>query len=390
MKNLTGAVAEGSDFFDRQSELARFWRDLETDNLLLLAPRRVGKTSVLRKMADSAAGHNLTPVYIDVSDCADEMAFVRRLYASVLESQLSDRLWERMKDSWIGKTISRVAKVGGAGFSVELRADSADWARLGEELADALSKPDGQWLIEVDELPVFILKLLAAAEPAQRARTRDFLYWLRRVRLEYRNVRWLLAGSVGLDTVTSRLNLADSINDLRIVTLGAFDAEVADAFLRELAATYRMELAEAVRRRIVERIGWPAPYYLQLIFHELRDSGQAPAVEDVESAVQRLLGPSQRNYFDYWRQRLFDELGRPDADYTIELLSAVSRSAEGVTKSALTMALSASITDPRTRSEKLAYLLDVLQNDGYLVEHEGRWMFRSALVREYWQRRVAQ
>ena len=50
MRNVAGQVVRGRDFFDRQSEMARFWRDLESDNLLLLAPRRVGKTSLMRKM----------------------------------------------------------------------------------------------------------------------------------------------------------------------------------------------------------------------------------------------------------------------------------------------------------------------------------------------------
>ncbi|MDQ3773238.1 MAG: hypothetical protein M3461_02095 [Pseudomonadota bacterium] len=47
MRNMTGPVVRGEDFFDREHEQARFWRDLETDNLLLLAPRRVGKTSLM-------------------------------------------------------------------------------------------------------------------------------------------------------------------------------------------------------------------------------------------------------------------------------------------------------------------------------------------------------
>jgi uncharacterized protein len=37
----------------------------------------------------------------------------------------------------------------------------------------------------------------------------------------------------------------------------------------------------------------------------------------------------------------------------------------------------------------MRYLLDVLQNDGYLVEENKRWRFRSPLLREYWFRRIA-
>ena len=67
----------------------------------------------------------------------------------------------------------------------------------------------------IDELPVFVLKLLAEDETAARAK--NFLYWMRGLRtgeVSSDQIRWLIAGSIGLDTVTRRLNLADTINDL--------------------------------------------------------------------------------------------------------------------------------------------------------------------------------
>src|SRR6266568_795639 len=177
----------------------------------------------MRKMGENAASYGFTPVFADVSDCADELRFVQRLYTAILDNTFGDHLWNKIKESWLGKTVDRVQKVGGAGFNVEFRQDGASWTRLGEELADALSKLEGRWLIQIDELPVFVLKLLNQGEPSERARVREFLYWMRRVRQQYTGVRWMLAGSIGLDTITARLNIADAINDLRIAKLGAFD-----------------------------------------------------------------------------------------------------------------------------------------------------------------------
>ena len=137
------------------------------------------------------------------------------------------------------------------------------------------------------------------------------------------------------------------------------------------------------------RTGWPAPYYLQLIFHELRNIHGAVTETDVDRAIEDLLHPSHRNYFDYWRQRLYDELGRPDAEYAVLLLHNCCRTPEGSTRSTLNMALTAAISDLASREDKLRYLLDVLQNDGYLVEANHRWLFRSPLLREYWLRRLA-
>ena len=389
MRNVTGAVAEGDDFFNRISEMELFWRNLETDNLLLLAPRRVGKTSLMRKMAEKAAAYGFTTALVDVSDCADELHFVQRLYAAILEGPLGDPLWHQIKESWLGKTIDRIQKVGAAGFSLEFRPDGAAWTRLGEELAGALSKLEGRWLIQIDELPVFVLKLLDHDVPAGRARVREFLYWMRRLRQKYTGVRWMLAGSIGLDTITTRLNIADAINDLHIEKLGSFNAPVADAFLQALAAAHSVQLGEAVRAHIVTRTGWTAPYYLQLIFHQLRGVKGEVSQSDVDRAIEDLLGPHHRNYFDYWRQRLYEELGRPDAELAVSLLHHCCRAPEGSTRSTLSLVLAGSIPDPTAREDKLRYLLDVLQNDGYLVDVDSRWRFLSPLLREYWLRRLA-
>lgn len=389
MQNVTGQVVEGENFFDREQEIARFWDGLAADNLLLLAPRRVGKTSVLRRMKAEATKRGFTAVYVDVSDCSDELRFVQRLYGAILEHDGdADRLWNEIKESWLGKAISRIKKAGGAGFSIEFSDDHLKWDRLGEELADALTSLNGQTLIQVDELPVFALKLLNRTDEIQQGRIREFLYWLRRLRLQYPQVRWMLAGSIGLDTVTSRLNIADSINDLRIETLGAFDFPTAHRLLQELAGAYNIEMSEAVRERVIARVGWPVPYYLQLIFDKLR-AFRTPEPKDVDSAVDTLLDPSQRNLFDYWRQRLRDELGRPDSDQATALLHSASRVAEGVSREVFKLTLAKAIPDASEREDKLRYLLDVLQNDGYLVEEDRRWRFRSPLLREYWRRRVA-
>lgn len=38
--------------------------------------------------------------------------------------------------------------------------------------------------------------------------------------------------------------------------------------------------------------------------------------------------------------------------------------------------------------KSVKWIVDVLANDGYLVEQKGRWRFRSGLLRRYWERHV--
>ena len=389
MRNITGSVTEGADFFGRQAEIARYWQDLDTDSLLLLSPRRVGKTSVLHRLAEQATAHGFHgAVFQDVSACRDELSFVKQLATAILETAGANRLWEFIENSWVGQTLGRVQKAGGVGFSIEFRAGGTDdWERLGETLADAVSKMDGRWLLLVDELPLFITNLMAG--PNAAARVRQFLYWLRKIRLQYPNVRWLLTGSIGLDTIAGRLNVSDSINDLRIVALGAFPRDVAHEFLLKLGESYQVAMTEEVRERVLERVGWLAPFYLQLAFKQLRGEAAPLTPGSVDSAIDALLEPQYRTHFDYWRQRLEIELDPVDADHAKELLTAIARDPNGATLSTLSQVLARRVQEARARQERLRYVLDVLANDGYLVEDNRRYRFRFPLLREYWLRRVA-
>ena len=389
MHNVTGSVARGDDFFDRMQEMSDFWCDLESDNLLLLAARRVGKTSLMQRMACDSGDRGFTTVFIDVSDCANEMGLIQRLCTTILDTAHGETVWRRFETSWVSRVAHRVQKIGGGGFTLEFSAENSTWNRLGEELAAALANLDGRWLIQIDELPVFVLKLLNESGALGRARVREFLYWLRRLRQQHPSIRWMLAGSIGLDTVTSRLEIADSINDLRIVHLDAFALATALRFLAALSDAHELGLTPEVSRHIVHRAGWPVPYYLQLIFHELRGMEKPIGMGHVDESIERLLKPQNRNYFDYWRQRLPEELGSPDAAHASLILSHCSRTVEGSTRSALSLALSTSIPDAVARENFLRYLLDVLQNDGYVVDTQSRLRFRSPLLREYWLRRVA-
>jgi hypothetical protein len=203
-----------------------------------------------------------------------------------------------------------------------------------------------------------------------------------------------LAGSIGLDTVTRRMKLGDTINDLFVYNdFGAFSPKIADEFLDELGKSYELSLSAEVKARIRERVEWLIPYHLQLFFAGLRehcsDHGTRPSVTAVEAVYESLLSPGKRSYFEWWEQRLTEELGAPDNRQAVELLNAIARNPGGEPLPILQAVLGKLVKDDEQRHEKLHYLLDVLQSDGYLVLERDRYRFRSSLLREFWVRRVA-
>ena len=147
-------------------------------------------------------------------------------------------------------------------------------------------------------MPVFIVKLLQQGEPG-RQRARTFLYWLRELRqTHFQRIKWLLAGSIGLDTMAARLLIGDAINDREPFKLDAFSQDSASRLLAELAHSYELPLDSATIEHLLKRIGWPVPYYLQLMFSHLRDAcldeQTQPSPTAVDAVFNKLLGQSYR------------------------------------------------------------------------------------------------
>lgn len=77
IQNRVGKPVHGDNFFDREREQRSMWNRLETDNVLLLAPRRVGKTSLMWRLRDTAELHGFRASYCSVAGERDELGFVK-------------------------------------------------------------------------------------------------------------------------------------------------------------------------------------------------------------------------------------------------------------------------------------------------------------------------
>lgn len=394
MRNIIGSPAKGENFFDRRREQARIWERLETDNLLLLAPRRVGKTSLLYRLADTAREHGFRALHVNVARTRSEDDLIDALLDALAQHDDGQKLAAALrKKGPIAGWSERVRAVQAMGVGVTLSdAPNTGWRSAADALVEGLHQSKShRWLVMLDELPLFVTRLLAD----DRERARLFLDWMRAVRIDRRlgdRTRWIVCGSIGLDTVTARARLGDAINDLAHMPLGAFAERDAITFLRLLGNAYDLPLEPEDCTTICQRIGWPIPFHLQLMFSALRDlcaeTGRSASIEVIDQAYALLLEPSHRSYFDTWIQRLPDELGPVEGPLAMRVLNAVASDPEGMRASTLDLRLAEQLPDDARRRTRLRYVLDVLQNDGYLVDDRGRLRFRSNLLRDYWRARV--
>ena len=403
MNNILGQPVEGDDFFNREEETEQLWRSLEEGNhALLLAPRRVGKTSLALRVGSRAAKSGWKFVLVDVQGCRDELSFLDHLFQNLKSAGVKVPVLARLTEMVGSLRRTLPGKIRAGGLDMEIDPSEGQEAttlerqvlRLFHEMEESADKV----LIAVDELPVLLQALEEGDE--SHARLRTFLNWFRGLRLRYRkNVRWLLLGSVGLDNFAEVRNLTATINDLQPASLGAYSDPIAILFLQELGKGKRIKMSKSVCQAILKEIGWPLPFFLQLVFHEMHTllgrPPRTPQATDAKRACDQLVSPQFYKHFEPWLGRLAEGMNAEHFLAATAVLNAICVHNEGLPRTKLLNAVMAKFPqrDSDDVSRILATTLGQLERDGYLMRRDGAgsdaacYAFRSFLLRRYWHAR---
>jgi len=86
-----GKSVDGENFTDRVKETARLKLNFENGiNVILVSPRRIGKSSIVKKVRAELNRPDIKVVYMDIYDCRSEYDFYNR-FASTLMKQTATR-----------------------------------------------------------------------------------------------------------------------------------------------------------------------------------------------------------------------------------------------------------------------------------------------------------
>ena len=85
-----GMSVEGDNFTDRVNETKRLKMDFENGiNVILVSPRRIGKSSIVRKVMNEITDPKIKTVYIDIYDCRSEYDFYNRFASAIGASSIA-------------------------------------------------------------------------------------------------------------------------------------------------------------------------------------------------------------------------------------------------------------------------------------------------------------
>jgi hypothetical protein len=372
-------------FFNREHERADLAERIRAGaNVSLVAPRRVGKTSLLRAVARDLDA-DFACLFIDLEAASSAEEAVREIAEAAGRHQ---GLATYMK-GWLSmfKPSASVSTPVGE-FSVDLReALQVDWQRRGHQLIEALVRDNHKVVLFIDELPILVRTLLRQqGELQQRSPADVFMSWLRKLTQEHRGkLRVVMTGSIGLGPMLARAKLTATTNNFEHLTLRPWDPAVTVAALHALARHTGTPLTESAARRMAELLGIGVPYHVQLFFKHVRDHARQQQLASIEAdhveAVwnDRLL--VDHTDLPHWEQRLQAAVDDGHGALAERLLTAAALH-EPLTAAA------ASALHPNEGDLKA--ILEVLEHDGYLARRDDGWYFPNRLLRAWWARKHGQ
>lgn len=404
IKNKYGPWVSGKDFFNRAVEIRRLTTLInEGNNILVVAPRRVGKTSIVReifqRLDKKEMGYYL---FVDVQHCSTPEDVITAISVETTQySALHNKVLDTFKAFW--KQIQEsIESVGSKGLlEIKIREGlKGDWQAKGREIMEKLAQTDRPVTICLDELPVMLTRLLGSkSESGYQQRQKDagvFLSWLRSIMGSHQGtLRFIICGSIGLEPILKRHGLSHTITQLCPFILDPWDRQTAHDCLKALSVGNNIALSDPICEHILDRLGVYIPHHVQMFFGHLhedcvkRDVHEV-TIEDVDRVYSRSL-LSTRGHAELadYEERLLRVLEGESVTLALDLLTEAAVQG-GFT--AETAGLLARKNRDDVTNEAVHEVIEILQHDGYVEwdEDTRQWRFVSHLLRDWWRRRFEQ
>ncbi len=383
MRANPGGILKVDEVLGRDALIAGLWETLEGQSVVMTAERRIGKTSVIRKMqAEPPKGWIAVLQDLEQYHSAEEFAIsVYKAVADYLSPrtkavQVLRKLWE---------------EVGGSELAGVLKLPSGQegsWKSLLRKTVESLvaHQVESRLVFFWDEMP-YMLDNIGKSQGQEVAM--QLLDLLRALRQTHPGFRMVLTGSIGLHHVLAELKQQDyrsePLNDLAQIEVSPLAQGDAEALARELLLGEGIPTAdlEATAATLAQE-GDNFPFYIHNIVRSLKRSNRSASPESVVECVQeQLVDPHDPWELGHFRERIPSYYPEQHA-LVSKVLDAVAAEGGHLDLSSLLAAIKAQM--PFDDRDELIACLRLLERDHYLRrDKQGRYGFRFALIQRWWR-----
>ena len=391
---IVGNTPRGEDYFGQENLIADLWSRLEHDNVLLVAPRRFGKTGAMYRLLDEPEDP-FRPLYINVEHIESAADFMVELVARLLRHHHFSRIANSFREevNQFGDFLRSLPKsIDVGGIKVELREKtdiSQQWKAYGERVMSLLSRERPPLLLLIDEFAIMIDHIARR----DRGEVEQLLRWFRAARIAPdTQTRFVISGSINLISTLDALGLVDTVNDLAVEAMKPFSPRTAERFVEAIFASRKVELSPEVRDTILESVGAPIPYLLAVlltaVLNRQRAARSPVTTEMVQAAFEEdLLGGATSAVFQHYRSRINQYYPGNEGRAAKAILGRLSRSDEPLGRNTLyQIYLQVCGLQPNAQAEEnFMLLMHKLDNDFYVATSGETCAFFSRVLQLWWK-----
>jgi hypothetical protein len=395
LKQAHGNWVTGDRFWDREEDVELFLRRIrEGAHLLVVAQRRMGKTSLMKEVARRVSGE-FDCVFVDFQnattppDALTELSLALRPHKS---------LWSRGRELF-ANVLNRVEKIGNDDLAVTLRAGltGGNWATKGDELFAILAGAERPVLLLLDEVPILVNRIIKGTDyiitPERRRTASEFMSWLRKNSQQHQgHVRIVISGSIGFEPVLRQAGLSATINNFVPFELKPWSADTAVGCLGALAEQYGLHYRDGAESEMVRLLGCCIPHHLQMFFDHAktycirRKATELGCEQVIEVYQTEMLGIRGHAELTHYEERLRLVLGMEKLALALDMITeAAVRGC--LTGDAIRRLQQDYAFDGETTTDVQKDILWILEHDGYLFQTPEGYRFVSNLLRDWWKNR---
>ncbi len=378
MKNIVGQTPRGKDFFPRKKIIEKLYRRLDSgSHIYISAPRRAGKTSIMRYLEDFPQD-GYAFVYVSVEDIEDSENYFKLLSEELLESKAVGKLmkasekvssiFERFKEH-----VKRI-KLWNIEFEAPERI-KPKYIDEFEKLMREMDTSDFCIVVLVDEFPICLERIISEHGPKDAV---EFLHSNRSIRQRIKKgIQFVYTGSIGLPNITRKLNATATINDLNVVSVPPLSEKEAGEFIRKLLKTYGVKYEVGAVKYLMSRLKWLIPFMIQLIAQMLIDDFDSKSERVSKETIDKVLDKASNHrynlYFENYYSRLDKTLPKAESQIAKHILLLIAQQ-DTVPLEALKQLKDA----PR--------VLEILEFDGYINNQDNVFSFNSPILQMWWKK----
>ncbi len=392
MKNIPTQVARNGDFYPRPKIINKIYRRINSNShIFLAAPRKVGKTSIMRHLEDYPK-EKYCFVYVMLEDVYDIEVFYYEVMDALMKSKLlsswskgSKTLQDKSKSIFNRIKQINIPVIGGG---IELnQSDRQSYQKKFDELLDDLADDKTKIILMLDEFPQ-ALENIKAKHGTETAK--QFLQTCRKQRQTCpENVRFIYTGSIGLPYVVSGIASSNVINDLNTAEVPPMSPESAIDMATQILTHHKVMHDADMLPYLMERLQWLIPFHIQLALQEVidihEDERRNIIKNDVDEVLRRLLNYRNDRYFSQYKERLETAFSSATTfNGVIELLNDIAKNGF------ITKERSKEILNNERIEDDYDRVIESLQFDGYIYfnDEKSTYQFTSQLLKMWWEKFV--